>query len=40
MKKHQKQQEPALDAELTVNERARVRELERRNREPELENLS
>ncbi|WP_327321166.1 hypothetical protein OG735_00610 [Streptomyces sp. NBC_01210] len=37
MKKYQKQQEPASDAELTVNERARLKELERRNRELEME---
>ncbi|MFJ2022179.1 IS3 family transposase [Streptomyces nodosus] len=37
VKKHQKQQEPAPDAELTVNERARLKELERRNRELEIE---
>ncbi|MET7719055.1 transposase [Streptomyces sp. NPDC005407] len=38
VKKYQKQQEPAPDAELTVNERARLKELERRNRELEMEN--
>jgi transposase len=38
VKKHQKQQEPASGAELTVNERARLKELERRNRELEMEN--
>ncbi|UIX30762.1 IS3 family transposase [Streptomyces sp. GQFP] len=32
-----KQQEPAPDAELTVTERARLKELERRNRELEME---
>ncbi|WP_406164425.1 IS3 family transposase [Streptomyces sp. NBC_00996] len=37
VKKHQKQQEPAPDSELTVNERARLKELERRNRELEME---
>jgi transposase len=37
VKKHQKQQEPAPDAELTVPERARLKELERRNRELEME---
>ncbi|MGW6484842.1 IS3 family transposase [Streptomyces sp. NPDC055059] len=37
VKKHQKQQEPASDAELTVNERARLKELERRNSELEME---
>ncbi|MEU1459059.1 IS3 family transposase [Streptomyces avermitilis] len=38
VKKHQKQQEPAPDAELTLNERSRLKELERRNRELEMEN--
>lgn len=38
VKKHQGQQEPSPDAELTVNERARLKELERRNRELEMEN--
>jgi transposase len=38
VKKHQMQQEPSADAELTVNERARLKELERRNRELEMEN--
>lgn len=33
-----KPQEPVLDAELTVNERERLKELERRNRELEMEN--
>ncbi|WP_327591723.1 IS3 family transposase [Streptomyces chartreusis] len=37
VKKFQKRQEPAPDAELTVNERARLKELERRNRELEME---
>ncbi|WP_086019270.1 IS3 family transposase [Streptomyces ipomoeae] len=37
VKKYQKQQEPAPEAELTVNERARLKELERRNRELEME---
>ncbi|MGW2081249.1 hypothetical protein ACWCOW_30675 [Streptomyces sp. NPDC001939] len=37
VKKHEKQQEPTPDAELTVNERARLEELERRNRELEME---
>jgi transposase len=32
------QQEPPAEAELTVNERARLKELERRNRELEMEN--
>jgi transposase len=39
VKKHQMQQEPSADAELTVNERARLKELERRNRELEMENI-
>jgi transposase len=38
VKKHQVQQEPPAEAELTVNERARLKELERRNRELEMEN--
>jgi transposase len=38
VKKHQTQQEPAAGAELTVSERARLKELERRNRELEMEN--
>ena len=38
VKKHQKQQEPDADADLTVSERARLKELERRNRELEMEN--
>ena len=38
VKKHQKQQEPAPDAELSVSERARLKELERPNRELEMEN--
>jgi transposase len=38
VKKHESQQEPSPDAELTVNERARLKELERRNRELEMEN--
>lgn len=38
VKKHQSQQEPPADAELTVNDRARLKELERRNRELEMEN--
>ncbi|MEV2236450.1 transposase [Streptomyces phaeochromogenes] len=37
VKKHEKQLEPAPDAELTVNERARLKKLERRNRELEME---
>jgi len=38
VKKHRMEQEPSADAELTVNERARLKELERRNRELEMEN--
>jgi transposase len=38
VKKHKTQQEPSGDAELTVSERARLKELERRNRELEMEN--
>jgi transposase len=38
VKNHQIQQEPSADAKLTVNERARLKELERRNRELEMEN--
>jgi transposase len=38
VKKYQKQQESAADADLTVSERARLKELERRNRELEMEN--
>ncbi|GAQ59630.1 transposase [Streptomyces acidiscabies] len=38
VKKHQRQHEPAPDAELTVSDRARLKELERRNRELEMEN--
>jgi transposase len=37
VKKHQKRQAPAPGAELTVSERARMRELERRNSELEME---
>jgi len=37
VKKYQKRQEPAVDAELTVNERARLKEVERRDRELEME---
>jgi hypothetical protein len=32
VRKHQREQEPSADAELTVSDRARLRELERRNR--------
>ena len=38
VKKHQKQNEPAADAPLSLDERARLKELERRNRELEMEN--
>ncbi|MFF1343319.1 transposase [Streptomyces sp. NPDC058290] len=38
VKKHQKQHEPAADGELTLSERARLKELERRIREVEMEN--
>jgi transposase len=38
VKKYKTQQEPSGDAELTVSERARLKELERRNRELEMEN--
>lgn len=38
VKKYQKQHEPPADAELTVSERARLKELERRIREVEMEN--
>jgi transposase-like protein len=38
VKKYEKQREPAPDAELTVSERARLKELERRNCELEMEN--
>ncbi len=37
VKKYQKQQEPASGASLTASERARLKELERRNRELEME---
>ncbi|MET9419051.1 transposase [Streptomyces klenkii] len=37
VKKHQKQQEPAAGAGLTVSERVRLKELERRNHELEME---
>jgi len=36
--KHKKEHEPDADTELTVNERARLKELERRLREVEMEN--
>ncbi|MFD7169919.1 transposase [Streptomyces violascens] len=38
VKKHKARQEPAPDAELTFSERARLKELERRIREVEMEN--
>jgi transposase len=38
VKKHQKQHEPSTDADLTMSERARLKELERRIREVEMEN--
>ncbi|MET9597429.1 IS3 family transposase [Streptomyces sp. NPDC006459] len=38
VKKYQKRHEPAADAELSVSERARLKELERRIREVEMEN--
>ncbi|MCX4516012.1 transposase [Streptomyces sp. NBC_01619] len=39
VKKHQKRTEPPADAELSVSERARLKELERRIREVEMENV-
>ncbi|MCX5233047.1 transposase [Streptomyces sp. NBC_00233] len=39
IKKHRAATEPTADADLAVRERARLRELERRNRELEMENL-
>lgn len=38
VRKHQAEQEPAADAGLSAGERARLKELERRNRELEMEN--
>lgn len=38
VKKHQKQHERSPDAELSMGERARLKELERRIREVEMEN--
>ncbi|TQM66507.1 transposase-like protein [Actinomadura hallensis] len=38
VRKHKERQEPAADAELNAGERARLKELERRNRELEMEN--
>jgi hypothetical protein len=38
VKNDQTQQEPSPDAELTVSERSRLKKLERRNRELEMEN--
>jgi transposase len=37
VKKHQKNSEPAADTPLSLDERARLKELERRNRELEME---
>jgi transposase len=37
VKKHQKHNEPAADAPLSLDERARLKELERRNHELEME---
>ncbi|WKK24190.1 transposase [Streptomyces olivoreticuli] len=37
VKKHQEKQEPAPGSVLTAGERARLKELERRNRELEME---
>ncbi|MHA6757197.1 transposase [Streptacidiphilus sp. PAMC 29251] len=39
VKKHEKGTQPAADSELTVSERARLKELERRLREVEMENV-
>jgi transposase len=39
VKKNEKENQPAAEAELTVSERARLKELERRNRELEMENI-
>ena len=38
VKRYEASQKPAGDAELTMHERARLKELERRNRELEMEN--
>lgn len=38
VKRHRQRSEPPADAELSVSERARLKELERRNRELEMEN--
>lgn len=38
VKKHQKRNEPPAGAELSLDERARLKELERRIREVEMEN--
>ncbi|WP_030188103.1 transposase [Streptomyces sp. NRRL S-813] len=38
VKKHQKRNEPPADAPLTLDERARLKEAERRVRELEMEN--
>ncbi|MGX8904725.1 transposase [Streptomyces netropsis] len=39
VKKYQKRHEPAADAELMLSERARLKELERRIREVEIEKV-
>ena len=36
--KYKKEHEPAANTDLTINERARLKELERRNRDLEMEN--
>jgi transposase len=38
VKKHQQRREPSADTPLSLDERARLKELERRNRELEMEN--
>jgi transposase len=38
VKKHQRGLEPSAGADLTVHERARLKELERQNRELQMEN--
>jgi transposase len=38
VKKHQKGSEPSPGADLTIHERARLKELERQNRELQMEN--
>lgn len=39
VKKHKQRNEPTLDAPLTMHERARLKELERRIKEVEMENV-